>query len=83
MADAKVVNNPEFQAKVEKNLGRPVLALLELPMSDEEKKAIDALKLPEGSILTQLQISMLGSLSPHTWCCSVSYPPDCTIDADG
>lgn len=83
MADAKLIDNPELQAKIEKNLGRPVLFMLEAPMGDEEKKAVAELKLPEGSILTQLQISMLGSLSPHTWCCSVSYPPDCTIDGDG
>lgn len=83
MPEAKLIENVAFKAKVEKNLGRPVLALLETPMAEAEKRAVEALKLPEGSILSFLEIGTLGEISAHTWSCSVSLPPDCAIDVDG
>jgi hypothetical protein len=77
---AKVITDAAFHAKVEKNLGRPVLALLELPMSPAEQQIVKALNLKEGDILNQIT---LGGVHTHTWCCCVSLPPDCDADIDG
>jgi hypothetical protein len=84
MPEAKVIDNPQLKAKVEQNLGgRPVLAMLELPMAETEKRAVEALNLEEGAILSHLDISTLGEIGAHSWSCSVSVPPDCSVDIDG
>jgi hypothetical protein len=76
----KLINNPVLQSKVEKNLGKPVIAMLELPMNAAEQKIVQALGLKEGDILNAIT---LGGVHTHTWCCCVSVPPDCDADIDG
>ena len=81
MASAKsLMDNAGLVSKVEKNLGMPVLALLELPASAQEAKMISDMGLKEGDIITSLKI---GGIHAHTWSCSVSVPPDCAVDVDG
>lgn len=75
-----LMSNTNLRTKVENNLGKPVLALLELPMSAAEQNIVKALNLKEGDILTQIT---LGGVHAHTWCCCASIPPDCDADIDG
>lgn len=75
-----LMDNRDLVAKVERNLGKPILALLETPASPQEAKLIETLGLKEGDILASLD---LGGIHLHTWSCSVSLPPDCAIDVDG
>jgi hypothetical protein len=75
-----ISSNTALVAKIEKNLGKSVLGLLELPATAQEAKLISALGLKEGDIIASLDI---GGIHDHTWSCSVSLPPDCAVDADG
>lgn len=82
MADVArdLMGNVALKAKVEKNLGKPVLALLELPMNAAEQDIVKTLGMKEGDIMAQIA---LGGVHTHTWCCCVSLPPDCDADIDG
>lgn len=75
-----LMGNRALVEKIEKNLGKPVLALLELPASAQEAKLIQDLGLKEGDIIASLD---LGGIHTHTWSCSASLPPDCSVDIDG
>jgi hypothetical protein len=78
---AKDVTNDTAKVKaVEAKLGKPVLALLELPASPEEARLISTMNLQEGDIITSLDV---GGIHDHSWSCSVSIPPDCSVDVDG
>ena len=79
-AARSLMENRELVAKVERNLGKPVLALLETPASAQEKTLIKELGLKEGDLIASLD---LGGIHLHTWSCSVSIPPDCAVDIDG
>jgi hypothetical protein len=78
--EAKLMNNPRLKSLVEKNLGRPVLAMIELPMPEAERKIVQALNLKEGDILSSIT---MGGVNTHTWSCCASLPPDCDADIDG
>lgn len=79
-AAKSLMDNRELVAKVERNLGKPILALLETPASPQEVRLIKELGLQEGDIIASLDI---GGIHLHTWSCSVSFPPDCAVDVDG
>jgi hypothetical protein len=81
MAQAKDLwANAALRTKVESNLGKPVLALFELPMNAAEQAVVKTLNLKEGDIVASLT---LGGIHSHTWCCCASFPPDCDADVDG
>jgi hypothetical protein len=75
-----VTNDTARVEALEKKLGATVLALLEVPASPQEVQLISSMNLKEGDIIDTIK---MGGIHDHTWCCSVSVPPDCSVDVDG
>jgi hypothetical protein len=80
IATKDVFSNKDLVSKMEKNLGKTILSLMQVPANETEAKLITALGLKEGDIIASLDI---GGIHDHSWSCGASLPPDCSIDADG
>lgn len=77
-----VSSNTALKQKIEKSLGKPVLFMMEVPMSAAEQNLVKSANLKDGDLLNSL---IMGGVHAHSWSCTVSGGSggwDCTVDGD-